>query len=154
MTRPHLLPCHLFQREWHTFLAMGDCIACGAATSKPLCAASSPHHGQHPSVSVLSESTVGASNWGVLPKQIQSIFFIHSRPSPSYSAAQSCKPSSSTAIIICHRCRPPLPSLSAAAVFHPRSHHRHSAVFSVSCHCCPFPTVVHHLILRAFIVHR
>jgi hypothetical protein len=41
--------------------AMGDFITCGAATPKLLSAASSSHRGRRPSVSVLSESTVGAS---------------------------------------------------------------------------------------------
>ena len=43
---------------------MADCIACGAATPNPLGAASSQHHGQRRQRSVLSESLVGASNWG------------------------------------------------------------------------------------------
>ena len=43
---------------------MADCIACGAATPNPLGAASSQHHGRRRQRSVLSESLVGASNWG------------------------------------------------------------------------------------------
>ena len=95
----------------------------------------------------------GTGNWGDSAKANSIDFFIRSCPSPSYSAAQSCKPSSSAAILIRHRRLPPSPSLSAAAVFHPCSHHCHSAVFSISCHHRPFPTVVHHPILRAFIIH-
>jgi hypothetical protein len=41
--------------------AMGDFITCGAATPKLLSAASSSHRGRRPSVSVLLESTLGAS---------------------------------------------------------------------------------------------
>ncbi len=55
--------------------AMGDCIACGTATSKPLRAASSPHHGRCPSASVLLESMVGASNWGGSAEAISIDFF-------------------------------------------------------------------------------
>ena len=43
---------------------MADCIACGAATPNPLDATSSQHHGCRHQCSVLSESLVGASNWG------------------------------------------------------------------------------------------
>ncbi len=67
---------------------------------------------------------------------------------------RSHKPSSSAAVVVCHCRSPPSPSLSAAAVFHPCSHHRHSAVSGVSRHCRPFPIVVRHPILRAFVIHR
>jgi hypothetical protein len=53
---------------------MADCIACGAATPYPHGTASSQHYGRCPNTSVLSESTVGASNWGGSVNQIQSIF--------------------------------------------------------------------------------
>ncbi len=43
---------------------MADCIACGAATPNLLGTASSQHHGRRRQCSVLSESSVGASNWG------------------------------------------------------------------------------------------
>ncbi len=61
---------------FHTTInwAMADCIACDAATPNPHGTASSQHYGRRPNASVLSESTVGASNWGGSVKQIKSIF--------------------------------------------------------------------------------
>ncbi len=66
-------------------------------------------------------------------------------------------------IIVCHPilraivvrcCRlPPLPSLSAAAIFHRRSHHCHSAVSAVTCRLLlSFPVVVRCPILRAIVI--
>jgi hypothetical protein len=60
--------------------AMADCIACGTATPNPLHAASSQHHGQRCQRSVLSESTVGASNWGGSADVTKKRFF-HTRQS-------------------------------------------------------------------------
>jgi hypothetical protein len=44
--------------------AAADCITCGAVTPNLLHAALSQHHGGLPPCSILSESTVGVSNWG------------------------------------------------------------------------------------------
>ncbi len=79
LTRPHLLPYHFFKENSTPWLpaAMADCIACGAATPNLHGAASSQHHGQRSNASVLSESTVGASNWGGSTKANSIDFFTH-----------------------------------------------------------------------------
>jgi hypothetical protein len=72
------------------------------------------------------------------------------RHSPPLYLASRCHrpPSLSATVVVCRRhCCPP------NAVFHRCSHHRHSAVSGVSCHHRPFLIVVHHRILRAFVVH-
>jgi hypothetical protein len=56
---------------------MVDCIACGAATPNPHGAASSQHHGRRSNALVLSESTVGLSNWGGSAKANSIDFFTH-----------------------------------------------------------------------------
>jgi hypothetical protein len=52
-------------------------IARGAATPDAIVAASSQHHGGLPLRSVLSESTVGASNWGCSAHVFKLRFFTH-----------------------------------------------------------------------------
>jgi hypothetical protein len=89
---------------------MGDCIACGAATPKPLRAASSPHRGQCPSASVLSESTVEVSNWGG-SAEANSIDFFHLLSSFPVIVRRPIL----LAIVIRRRRHPP-PSSSAVAV--------------------------------------
>ncbi len=56
---------------------MANCIACGAATPNLHGAASSQHHGRRSNASVLSESTVGASNWGGSAKANSINYFTH-----------------------------------------------------------------------------
>ncbi len=56
---------------------MADCIACGTAIPNPRGAASSQHHGRRSNASVLSESTVGASNWGGSAEANSINFFTH-----------------------------------------------------------------------------
>jgi hypothetical protein len=56
---------------------MANCIACGAATPNLHGAASSQHHGRRSNSSVLSESTVGASNWGGSAEANSINFFTH-----------------------------------------------------------------------------
>jgi hypothetical protein len=87
-----------------------------------------------------------------------SLFAARSLPSPLYSAARSCVPSSSTAVVRRHR--PPLSLLlSAAAIYRCRhlchSHHRHSAVSAVS-HppLLSFPVIVRRPISQAVIIRR
>jgi hypothetical protein len=55
--------------------AMADYIACGAATPNPHGAASFQHHGRRSYASVLWNQRWGQVIGGVLPKQIQSIFY-------------------------------------------------------------------------------
>ncbi len=68
-------------RQFHAWCQssadMADFIACGTAIPNPLGAALSQHHGRCRQHSVLSESLVGASNWGGSANVTKKRFFTH-----------------------------------------------------------------------------